>query len=124
MRHYRRGGLVQHLLGDRYWGRERFLQEVLVTEWARDQGIPTVEILALRIESRGWGFFGADLLTREIQGAQDLDMVLKSWRTSGECLEAEAREKAVRFSPCAQSRSPLTVRRVQRGFPVVYWSVR
>lgn len=96
LRHYRRGGLVQHLLGDCYWGKERFLREVLVSEWARRQGIPTSEVIALRVEKKGWGFYGADLLTREIEGSQDLDVVLKSWQQGGVPLSNGVREDALR----------------------------
>jgi tRNA A-37 threonylcarbamoyl transferase component Bud32 len=96
IRHYRRGGLVQHLLGDCYWGRERFLGEVRVSEWARSQGIPTSEIIALRVENKGWGFYGADLLTKEIEDSQDLDVVLKSWQQGAVSLDNGAREQAVR----------------------------
>lgn len=81
VRHYRRGGLFGHLLRDFYLGRRRFLQEVRVSEWARDQDIHTAEVLALRIERKGPWLYRADLVTREIEASEDLDEYLKSTRT-------------------------------------------
>jgi tRNA A-37 threonylcarbamoyl transferase component Bud32 len=70
-----------HLLRDFYLGRTRFLQEVWVSEWARDQDIPTAEVLALRIEHKGPCLYRGDLVTREIEASEDLDEYLKSART-------------------------------------------
>ena len=81
VRHYRRGGVFGHLLRDFYLGRRRFLQEVRVSEWARDQNIPTAEVLALRIERKGPCLYRGDLVTREIEASEDLDEYLKSART-------------------------------------------
>jgi tRNA A-37 threonylcarbamoyl transferase component Bud32 len=78
VRHYRRGGFLERLLRDRYLGRKRFFRELLVTEGARLRGIPTVDVLALRTDRVGLGFYRADLVTREIERAQDLDAVLKN----------------------------------------------
>jgi len=68
-------------LRDFYLGKKRFLQEVRVSEWARDRGIPTAEVLALRIEHKGFCLYRGDLVTREIEGSEDLDEYLKSTRT-------------------------------------------
>ena len=81
VRHYQRGGVFGGLLRDFYLGRKRFLQEVHVSEWARGQGVPTAEVLAVRIEHRGLGFCRGDLVTREIEASEDLDEYLKSART-------------------------------------------
>ena len=81
IRHYQRGGVFGHLLRDFYLGRTRFLQEVRVSEWARDQDIPTAEVLALRIEQKGLCLYRGDLVTREIEASEDLDEYLKSART-------------------------------------------
>ena len=80
VRHYQRGGLILYLLGDLYLGAGRFFREVLVTEWARRQGIPTVQALLLRVVRAGFGFWRADLATRELAGAVDLDAYLRSRR--------------------------------------------
>jgi tRNA A-37 threonylcarbamoyl transferase component Bud32 len=83
VRHYQRGGVFGQLLRDFYLGRRRFLQEVRVSEWARDQDIPTAEVLALRIEQKGLCLYRGDLVTREIEASEDLDEYLKSARTGG-----------------------------------------
>jgi hypothetical protein len=83
VRHYHRGGVFGRVLKDFYLGRNRFLQEVRVSEWARQQGVPTAEVLALRIEHRGMGLHCADLVTREIEASEDLDRYLRSARTGG-----------------------------------------
>ncbi len=80
VRHYQRGGVFGHLLRDFYLGRRRFLQEVRVSEWARNQGVPTAEVLALRSEHKGLCFYTGDLMTREIEDSEDLDRYLKSAR--------------------------------------------
>lgn len=72
VRHYRRGGLLEHLFRDWYAGRGRFCREVTVTERARAEGLPTVEVLALRTERVLPGVYRADLMTREIDRATDL----------------------------------------------------
>jgi tRNA A-37 threonylcarbamoyl transferase component Bud32 len=77
VRHYRRGGLFQHLLRDGYLGEKRFQREVMVTERARAGGLSTVEVLALRTERVFPGVYQADLMTREIENALDLDAFLK-----------------------------------------------
>jgi tRNA A-37 threonylcarbamoyl transferase component Bud32 len=84
VRHYHRGGVFRGLLRDFYWGRRRFLHEVRVSEWARRNGVPTAEVLALRMERRGLCLHRADLVTREIQGSEDLDCYMKSARARGE----------------------------------------
>jgi 3-deoxy-D-manno-octulosonic acid kinase len=84
VRHYRRGGVFGGLLRDFYWGRRRFIREVWVSEWARHHGLPTAEVLALRMERRGLWLHRADLVTREIQGSEDLDRYLASARLRGE----------------------------------------
>ncbi len=92
VRHYQRGGVFGHLLRDFYLGRRRFLQEVRVSEWARDQDIPTAEVLALRIEHKGLGLYRGDLVTREIEASEDLDEYLKSARTRERSTKDRGRE--------------------------------
>ncbi|MEW6439696.1 MAG: lipopolysaccharide kinase InaA family protein [bacterium] len=77
VRHYRRGGLVRHLLSDQYPGRERFFREVRTTERARSLGIPAPEVLGVRAERIGWGFYRGDLMTRQIPGSRDLGEYLE-----------------------------------------------
>jgi tRNA A-37 threonylcarbamoyl transferase component Bud32 len=75
-------------LRDFHLGRGRFLKEVRISEWARDQGIPTAEVLALRTKHLGCGLYRADLVTREIEESVDLDRYLKSvWKRGGRTTE-------------------------------------
>ncbi len=75
LRHYRRGGLVQTLLGDRYlWlGAERsrpFREYRLLAEIAR-LGLPGPRAVAARYRRRGL-LYRADLITGRIAGARTL----------------------------------------------------
>lgn len=81
LRHYRRGGLVARLLGDRYlWrGADRtrpFAEFRLLAEIAR-RNLPGPAAVAARYVRHGL-FYRADLITRRIAGA----------RTLAECLAA------------------------------------
>jgi len=80
VRHYQRGGIMGPFLRDYYFGRGRFLQEVRVSEWARGHGVPTAEVLAMRSERTGLGFHRGDLVTREIEGSEDMDRYLRALR--------------------------------------------
>lgn len=75
LRHYRRGGLVQALLGDRYlWlGADRtrpFMEFRLLAEIAR-LGLPGPLAVAARYRRQGM-LYRADLITRRIAGARTL----------------------------------------------------
>ena len=75
LRHYRRGGLVAALMGDRYlWtGANRtrpFTEFRLLAEIAR-LGLPGPAVVAARY-CRGHLFYRADLITRRIAHAQTL----------------------------------------------------
>jgi len=76
VRHYRRGGIMGPFLRDYYVGQGRFFQEVRVSEWARSQGVPTAEVLAMRSERKGFCLHRGDLITREIAQSEDLDRYL------------------------------------------------
>lgn len=86
LRHYRRGGLVARLMGDRYlWaGADRsrpFLEFRLLAEIDR-LGLPGPAVIASRYQRHGF-FYSADLITRRIADV----------RTLAECL-AEGRLNA------------------------------
>lgn len=83
VRHYRRGGFLGRFLGDRYCGAGRFFEEARITEKARSLGIATPEVLAVRAEKVGWGWYRGDLVTRQISGSRDLDDYLATWRWRG-----------------------------------------
>ena len=69
VRHYRRGGLVRHLIRDFYWDRPfRPFAELYVTLAARERGVPTVEILGAGVEKKAFGFYRGLLITREATG--------------------------------------------------------
>jgi 3-deoxy-D-manno-octulosonic acid kinase len=81
LRHYRRGGLVQALLGDRYlWlGAERsrpFREFRLLVEIAR-LGLPGPRAVAARYRRQGL-LYRADLITHRIAGARTLADCLAS----------------------------------------------
>ena len=90
LRHYRRGGLVAALMGDRYlWtGADRtrpFKEFRLLAEITR-LGLPGPVVVAARYFRRGL-FYGADLLTRRIADAQTLAECLAAGRLDGELAE-------------------------------------
>lgn len=92
IRHYQRGGVFGGLLRDFYLGRRRFLQEVRISEWAKGQGIPTAQVLAVRTEHKGLGLYRGDLVTREIEGSEDLDRYLQSFEKRGGKVDDRGRE--------------------------------
>ena len=90
LRHYRRGGLVATLMGDRYlWtGTDRtrpFMEFRLLAEIAR-LGLPGPAVVAARYCRHG-PFYGADLITRRIADAQTLAECLAAGRLDGELAE-------------------------------------
>lgn len=90
LRHYRRGGLVAALMGDRYlWtGANRtrpFMEFRLLAEIAR-LGLPGPAVVAARY-CRGNLSYSADLITRRIADAQTLAESLAAGRLDGELAE-------------------------------------
>ena len=83
LRHYRRGGWMTPLLGDRYvWnGRSRsrgFAEFSLLAELAR-RGLPVPAPVAARYRRRG-GYYTADLITRTIENAQTVTELIAAQR--------------------------------------------
>lgn len=78
LRHYRRGGWMAPLLGDRYlWqGRDatRGFAELRLLRALRGLGLPVPEPVAARYVRR-WPYYSADLITRLIGGARTLAQV-------------------------------------------------
>lgn len=99
LRHYRRGGLVAALMGDRYlWtgaDRTRPFQEFRLLAEITRLGLPAPDVVAARYFRRGL-FYGADLLTRRIADAQTLAECLAAGRLDGELAE-EVGALAARF---------------------------
>jgi 3-deoxy-D-manno-octulosonic acid kinase len=90
LRHYRRGGRMAALMGDRYlWtGAERsrpFAEFRLLAEIAR-LGLPAPAVVAARYGRRGL-FYNADLITRRIADAPTLAECLAEGRLDGELAE-------------------------------------
>ncbi len=90
LRHYRRGGLVATLMGDRYlWaGADRtrpFLEFRVLAEIAR-LGLPGPIVVAARYCRHGL-FYSADLITRRVADAQTLAECLAAGRLDGELAE-------------------------------------
>ncbi|TAN05533.1 MAG: 3-deoxy-D-manno-octulosonic acid kinase [Rhodanobacteraceae bacterium] len=83
LRHYRRGGWMTPLLGDRYvWnGRSRsrgFAEFSLLAELSR-RGLPVPEPVAARYRQRGV-YYTADLITRTIGNAQTVAELIAAQR--------------------------------------------
>ena len=73
IRPYRHGGLLRSVTREMFltWPPRPF-RELVVTEEVRRRGIPTVEVYAACVE-RSWGpFYRGWLVTRQLQGGQDL----------------------------------------------------
>ena len=90
LRHYRRGGLIAALMGDRYFwtGADRtrpFAEFRLLAEIARLE-LPGPVVVAARYRRHG-PFYGADLITRRIADAQTLAECLEAGRLDGELAE-------------------------------------
>ncbi len=79
LRHYRRGGLVARVLGDRYlWtdaGRTRCFAEFRLLQELLGRGLPVPAPVAARYVRRGL-HYRADLITRRIVGAHTLAALL------------------------------------------------
>ena len=75
LRHYRRGGMVARILGDRYgWTRAertRSFAEFRLLAALRDQGLPVPQPIAARYQRSG-GQYRADILTRRIDNSATL----------------------------------------------------
>ncbi|HEY7317822.1 MAG TPA: lipopolysaccharide kinase InaA family protein [Candidatus Binatia bacterium] len=73
IRPYRHGGLFRHLLGGVFftWPPRPF-RELVVTEEVRHRGIPTVEVLAACVKSIGGPFYHGWLVSRQLDGSEDL----------------------------------------------------
>lgn len=77
VRHYRRGGAVAGLLGDRYLrlGRPRPVREMEVSEEARRRGVPTPRVIAAAVYEGG-PFYRGDLVTEFVPDSRDLAGIL------------------------------------------------
>ena len=96
MRHFRRGGWMQNLLGDRYiWmglEKTRAFKEWRLLAQLTDMGLPAPSPLATRVVREGV-FYRADIITHRISNASSLAEVLCSrsissaqWAAIGQCI--------------------------------------
>lgn len=83
VRRFTHGGLVRVVTGERYANPERPFQELVLSERLRSEGIETPEVLAARatrLKPFGWHLA---LVTRRVEGVEDLGVVLER-RRAGE----------------------------------------
>ncbi len=90
-RRYRRGGLFRWLTRDRLFDERRPFAELCVTETARAAGVPTVEVLAVRVDPAGPGLWRGEIATRELPEAPDL----VTWLTGDDAPTGRARRDAI-----------------------------
>lgn len=90
LRHYRRGGMVARLMGDRYlWpgaDHTRSFMEFRLLARIAALGLPSAVPVACRYRRHGL-FYEADLITRRIADAQTLAQCLAAGRLDGEMAE-------------------------------------
>lgn len=97
VRHYRRGGLLGPVLGDRYLrcGPSRPEAELIVTEYLRARGVRVPRIAAALVRPAGPCAYRGDLFVLEEPGARDFAAFLRSAppaREKREALRSAARE--------------------------------
>jgi len=97
LRHYQRGGLVAHWLGDRYLytglRRTRAWRELVLLSAMRAVGLPVPAPIAARI-TRAGAWYRADILTEWVPGADSVDAHLRRgplpagvWERIGACIQ-------------------------------------
>lgn len=97
LRHYRRGGMVAGLLGDRYLrgslSKSRAWREWHLLKDLAARGLPVPKPIAARVVTHGL-FYRADLITQRLMGVRPLSRILKDgpllpaaqWREIGRCI--------------------------------------
>ncbi len=97
LRHYRRGGMVAKLRGDRYWwlgeGATRPWREILLTHRMHTEGLPVPQPVAAVYQREGASYRG-DLITLQISNTETLAQRLKQaplsligWAAIGRCIK-------------------------------------
>ncbi|MBL1274583.1 MAG: 3-deoxy-D-manno-octulosonic acid kinase [Ectothiorhodospiraceae bacterium] len=96
LRHYRRGGMVARLLGDRYW-RSTLPNTRAWREWhlladLTTQGLPVPQPIAARVVTQG-AFYRADLIMRRLTNTHSLSQAVQAaclpetqWRAIGQSI--------------------------------------
>jgi 3-deoxy-D-manno-octulosonic acid kinase len=97
VRHYRRGGWMAPLLGDRYFDRPpRPFAELAVSEALRHHGVRTPRVLAAVVTSAGAGYRG-DIATEWMAPGLDLEELLRPnvYPTAERARAVEAAARAI-----------------------------
>ena len=96
LRHYRRGGMVAKLMGDRYW-RGTLPESRAWREWhlladLSEQGLPVPLPVAARVLTSG-PFYQADIIMQRLSGTHSLSQALEAgrlseaqWQAIGQCI--------------------------------------
>ena len=84
VRHVMRGGIVGHLLHDRFLPPTRVARELTAAFRLRLGGVPTPEVLAVGTYPAGGFFRRADVVTRFIEGGTDLSAVFGDVRNDAQ----------------------------------------
>jgi tRNA A-37 threonylcarbamoyl transferase component Bud32 len=91
LRRYTHGGLLRWLTGTRFLAAERPFRELLVAQELTRAGIATPELVAARARrAPGWGF-RLEVVSRRVEGAQDLGYFLELARRGQVSLRAQRR---------------------------------
>lgn len=84
VRHVMRGGIIGHLLHDRFLPPTRVARELTAAFRLRLGGVPTPEVLAVGTYPAGGFFRRADVMTRFIEGGADLSAVFGDIRNDAQ----------------------------------------
>lgn len=84
VRHVMRGGIVGHVLHDRFLPPTRVARELTAAFRLRLGGVPTPEVLAVGTYPAGGFFRRADVVTRFIEGGADLSAVFGDVRNDAQ----------------------------------------
>jgi len=82
VRPYKRGGMVGPLLKNIYWGKQRAIKELTITNLAFNKGLPVPEVLGVILQPKGLGFYQAFIMIREISDTSDLPDYLARLKTT------------------------------------------
>ncbi|MDT8382828.1 MAG: 3-deoxy-D-manno-octulosonic acid kinase [Gammaproteobacteria bacterium] len=125
LRHYRRGGLMAGLLGDRYW-RATLPESRAWREWhlladLSAQGLPVPVPVATRVVTRG-PFYRADIIMQRVPDSRSLNQVLQDgplsaaqWQAIGRCVR--------RFHRAGVYHADLNAHNILLGGAVAVWLI-
>ena len=126
VRHSHHGGLLAPLTGDRFLAPTRAPRELRTALRLRAAGVPTPEVIAIAVYAAGPALRRADVVTREVEGARDLSVALRSAGAAERQAAAEATATLLRVLAAAGARHPdLNIKNVlvgpqSDGLPIAY----